>query len=194
LNKLDKKVFGKQMTILLSFFNKQLEGDVLKMTFDAYYEHLQNVSDTDFAAGVKGAIATLKFFPTAKEIKDLCYGGKTKEQLAFERNSAISGQKQLTGYDDKEQCRVALENLNVLADCMKEGITSQEISEWTKLGKPLRSLLIKAKNSKKVVLDPEDYQEVFTDLWTQEKRVATPADYQVIARKTIEMWSKEDAC
>ncbi len=170
---LNKQIFCTHMKVLQGFFNKSWDEDIEAIVLKSYYDFLSSVPEADFEKGIESAIATLKFFPTAKELKELCYGGKTDEQRAFENLSIDSNQKQLTGYDDKEECRIAMENLNLLAACMKEGIPEKEIHAWMKQGKTLRSLLIKAKNAKKIIIEPEDYQE--------------------IAKKTIETWRIEDA-
>lgn len=189
LDKLDKKVFGKQMQILLTFFSKEFEDDVKITVFDAYYSHLRLVENAQLVNGVRTAIATLKFFPTAKELKELCYG-MNDELRAYEYNSINIEQKQLVGYDDTEDCRLARENLNLLAECLKEGISQEVINEQLRAKKPLRSLLNQVKKRKQAQINLAEFPEIFSDAWKTEQRAATAADYQAIAKRTLELWSQ----
>lgn len=188
LNKmLNKKTFGNKMQSLLTFFGKSFDGDILEITLNAYYEYLQNLSEEEFIVGVKTAIATLKFFPSAKELRELCYGGRTDEQRAFEKNSVNLHQKALAGYDDAEERRIARENLNLLAACMREGIPELKMLEYLKSGKSLRDLLKRKRDTK---IDLSEEVQVFGDVWAEERRV-TADDYQRIASETTKRWKEE---
>jgi hypothetical protein len=189
MNKLDKKVFGKQMQILLAFFGKEFEDEVKITVLDAYYNHLCSVENAQLVSGVRTAIATLKFFPTAKDLKELCYG-MSDELRAYEYNSINIEQKQLPGYDDTEDCRLARENLNLLADCLKEGISQEVINNHLRAKKPLRSLLKEVRERKQVQIDLAEFPEVFSNAWGSEQRAATAADYQAIAKRTLELWKQ----
>jgi hypothetical protein len=189
-NKLNKKTFCAHMIFLKDFFGKHWDDSTEAVVLKSYYDFLRTISEPDFEKGVETAIATLKFFPSAKELKDLCYGGKTDEQRAFERNSVNIEQKQLAGYDDIEDCRLARENLNLLAECLKDGIPQEAINEHLKAKKPLRSLLKEVKANKQIQIDLAEFPEIFSGMWGTEQRAATAADYQAIAKRTLELWSQ----
>jgi hypothetical protein len=99
--RLDQQTFKAYMKVLEEHFNHKVSDETRLITRRAYWEVLKSCTPEEFEAGVCSAIASLNFFPSASRLKELCYGGKTEEQRAFEKNFAPKDAPQLESVEQK---------------------------------------------------------------------------------------------
>jgi GH25 family lysozyme M1 (1,4-beta-N-acetylmuramidase) len=86
MRELDRGLFCRRIEALQDFFDRDWDDATKALVLEAYYHFLRVVPEDQFESGVREAIATFKDFPTAKELRELCFD-KTDAQRAFEASS-----------------------------------------------------------------------------------------------------------
>lgn len=190
----DAETFKGYMSILEEHYRCGVKNNVseglVKIRRLGYWDALKGCSAQELQDGVVTAISTCKFLPAARELKELCYGGKSDELRAFEENSKaakIAGY--LPGRDDSEELKLNVENWNLIAVARKYGIPKEQILDCVQNKKSLREVILL---NNQIQINPEDYQGIVGSDW-KEKRAATIDDYKAIAQATLLSWKEEGA-
>ena len=183
LVRLSAEVFKAYLTVLQEHCRYQVSELALQVVRASYWEVLKVCSDDEFERGVMSAIASCKFFPTAQELKELCFNGKTDEQRAFDRNSVT-----VAGYiapgDDKADCQINLDNFHLIGFAQKLGIDDETIQDYLFNKRSLRELIMRFKPH----LDPSDYGSVLPEIG--ERKIPTTEDFRKIANNVIDLWKE----
>lgn len=194
---LDKEIFKSRMTILEEHFRYQVAESTLRIVRATYYETMKNLSEEEFETGVCGAIASLNFFPSASKLKEFCYGGKTEEQRAFEKNSALKDTQKLESFEQKhpEILEQNKDSLNLLwkynSFLLQKGHSQQEVILMAKNGSirdVLRGYFEKPDDYSGCLLLDSDSERELQKLPDRAFRINREQ-----ALKLIEKWKEEGA-
>ncbi len=189
---INNEQFKEYMAILEEHYrcgvNNSVSEELVKMRRLGYWEMLKECDVVELRTGVINAISTLKFLPSARDLKELCYGGKSDELRAFEKNNKaakIAGY--LQGRDDSLELKLNIENWNLIPLAYKCGISKAQILDCVKNGRSLKEIILAARNPQ---IDADNYKEICGDLFSG-KRAATADDYKEIARNALQTWKEE---